>query len=405
MEYEEVKCRACGAIMSVSTEARRIKCEYCGTEYVFSEPKPKYDPVKYVDYGGKGVIFKAYIPQNWNCKITDDNSVSMLAPVCKGLQLSSQNGAHLLFYPEAYYKNYAPGQNATAPGVFEKVHDYMVDGWSLICWRKLVEPTQYAYERLVKIYGNIGNLQITPENDNALNQALQGFYNEASRKLEGTVTANAYKFRVSFSVGGRMYNGCFATILAALNKSDTSVKNSSGGGFADLFKGGLGMFGGVMGGAKVKSDWGRAFDIVIAAPSAENFDCDNLLHGFIQTLEYGPVYYALQDEEMRAANQAQIYGAMTRQQNAIRASQQISRTLSETSDIVNSGLQEHSARMDRMGERYSEAIRGVNVYTDGDRRYEADVGYDHIYRSGDKFIGSKDGSLQLGPEWTELERE
>lgn len=100
-----------------------------------------------------------------------------------------------------------------------------------------------------------------------------------------------------------------------------------------------------------------------------------------------------------------MQGAMQRQQNAIRSSQQISRTLSETSDIVNQGLHDHSRQMDRIYDRASDGIRGVNTYTDSaGRGYEADVGYEHIYHHNGTFVGSKDGSLQLGPEWEELER-
>lgn len=37
--------------------------------------------------------------------------------------------------------------------------------------------------------------------------------------------------------------------------------------------------------------------------------------------------------------------------------------------------------------------------------YQADVAYEHIYRNGDTFVGSKDGSLELGPQWEELKKE
>ena len=34
MEYQEVKCRNCGSPMHVAEDAERIRCPYCGTEYV-----------------------------------------------------------------------------------------------------------------------------------------------------------------------------------------------------------------------------------------------------------------------------------------------------------------------------------------------------------------------------------
>lgn len=54
---------------------------------------------------------------------------------------------------------------------------------------------------------------------------------------------------------------------------------------------------------------------------------------------------------------------------------------------------------------YSEAVRGVNTYTDyAGRSYEADVSYDHIYRYNDTFVGSMNGGLELGSEWEELKK-
>lgn len=34
--------------------------------------------------------------------------------------------------------------------------------------------------------------------------------------------------------------------------------------------------------------------------------------------------------------------------------------------------------------------------------YQADVKYEHIYKNGNTFVASTDGSLQLGPDWEEL---
>lgn len=61
--------------------------------------------------------------------------------------------------------------------------------------------------------------------------------------------------------------------------------------------------------------------------------------------------------------------------------------------------------MDRMDRKYSEAVRGVNTYTDASgREFQANVGYDHVYQRGSTFVGSKDGGVDLGPDWQELKR-
>lgn len=96
---------------------------------------------------------------------------------------------------------------------------------------------------------------------------------------------------------------------------------------------------------------------------------------------------------------------MSRQQNAIRASQNISRTLSETSNIVNDATWSHSQQMNNIIDHSSDGIRGVENYHDSyGNAYQADVKYDHIYKKGDTYVGSTNGSLQLGPDWEELKK-
>ena len=89
---------------------------------------------------------------------------------------------------------------------------------------------------------------------------------------------------------------------------------------------------------------------------------------------------------------------MQRQQNQIRAQQRLHQTLSETTDIINEGYANRSATFDRMSRKSSETIRGVNTYeTTYGNTIESSVRYDNVYQNGTTFIGSKDGSLKLGP--------
>ena len=86
-------------------------------------------------------------------------------------------------------------------------------------------------------------------------------------------------------------------------------------------------------------------------PHNDTAKYEAVLDRFIEEIEYGPLYYALQDAELQNAQRVQIQGAMQRQQTAIRSSQRISQTLSETSDIINQGNWERSQRMDRIWEK------------------------------------------------------
>ena len=44
MEYQEVKCRNCGSPMHVAEDAERIRCPYCGTEYVLKSQCNEKNP-------------------------------------------------------------------------------------------------------------------------------------------------------------------------------------------------------------------------------------------------------------------------------------------------------------------------------------------------------------------------
>ena len=154
-------------------------------------------------------------------------------------------------------------------------------------------------------------------------------------------------------------------------------------------------------------DWGRAFDALILCNTSSSAvsSCEAVFDRFLLDLKYGPLYFALQDEELQRTQQVQLQGAMARQQSAIRSSQNLSRTLSETSDIVGQACQAHSRQMDRIYDHSSDGIRGVEYYQDSyGNTYQADVKYDHIYQNRDTFVASTDGSLQLGPDWEELKK-
>ena len=400
MEYTEVKCRNCGHSLKVPYGALRIRCEYCDTEYILSSDRKKDESseIQLIDYAGRGPLFRTYLPTGWSCRVTDDNSsVSSLAPVCKALQLRSPEGARLIFLPFAYYKDHTPG--AALPGRGSR--DYQLDPFSLVCYRRMVPLSQYVTERICAIC-NVPQIQMRPGSGELLQKKALLFQQEASQKLEKNVLTESGKFQFRFLQNNMVYDGYFATILAKAPKESAGSSPD----VMNLLKRGMAFMGAMYGiGGTGSFDWGRSFDLLLVYPHTEKDSYEAIFDKFLAELRYAPLYFALQEEELRNARQVQIQGALQRQQNAIRSSQQISRTMSETSDIVNQGLQEHSRQMDRIYDRSSDGIRGVNTYTDSTGRgYEADVSYEHIYRHNDTFVGSKDGSLQLGPEWEELER-
>ena len=97
MSYKQIRCPNCNHLIQVEEDAVHIRCKWCGKEYQLKQ-KTSPSEVQTINYQGRGTVFKIYVPQGWSYGIFDDNeSISSLAPVCKGLQLISQNGAQLVF--------------------------------------------------------------------------------------------------------------------------------------------------------------------------------------------------------------------------------------------------------------------------------------------------------------------
>ena len=421
MEYAEIKCRNCGSPMKVIGSATHIKCEWCGSEYILSDRGKRQAEVQTINYAGRGPLFQTYVPRNWNFDIFDDTeSISSLAPVCKGIQLRSPDLAQLVFYPFAYYKDAAPKPSLFSFGIpNQSSGDYQLDPMSLVCNCRWMELPQYAYRRIYSISNQlihkpISELEICSLSIDQIQQKALHFQQMSTEKLKNPCFVMPGKFRFSFSSHGQLYKGYFATILSHVQSNDPANQNVSGqaswasGGFQTLLKKGMSTLGSMYGiGGLEAFDWGRSFDLMILYPAvpSDTTSYESVFDRFLKELKYGSVYFSLQDEELRNAQQVQIQGAMMRQQNAIRASQNLSRTLSETSDIVNQACQQHSQQMDRIYDRSTQGIRGVDTYWDSSgRSYEADVKYDHIYKNGNTFVASSDGSLHLGPDWEELKR-
>lgn len=404
MNFVEVKCRNCGGNMKIPENSSRVVCEFCLTEYVLTPDKNETPEVRGIDYAGNGPLFKAYIPNGWNYRIIDDNSFSLLAPICKGLQLFEQNGAMLVFLPFAYYKELGKKSPSfiPLPGLGASARDYDFDGFSLVRYRHLAPAEQYARERIAAMCG-ADNIELKALEFDTLQNKAADFSQQASQKLGAPVTLDGGKFGFSFSSNGKEYGGYFSTVIA---RADRTQQNQPGD-ITDIFKKGLNFMGSLYGiGGTATFDWGRAFDIMLTFPRGSDNEnsYEQIFDRFTAEIDYAPLYYAMQDQELRNTQQVQINGAMQRQQTAINASQNISRTLSQTSDIVNQACADHSRQMDRIYDNSSDGIRGVNTYTDSaGNTYKADVSYDHIYKGiNNTFVASKNGGLELGPQWEEL---
>lgn len=398
----QIRCPNCNTPIKVEEGAVHIRCLGCGKEYQLKQPE-----VKMIDYANRGSIFQAYVPQGWSYGIFDDNdSISSLASVCKGLQLVSQSGAQMVFYPFAFYKDVDPkpvfnfGFN-----VHSANREYQFDPITFTNYSKFMDLPQYAIRRITSICTQLFNssplnMQLQPI-DFADAEKMTMYFKQASEeKMKKPCIAFPGKFSFSFHLNGQQYNGFFSSVLSHTQNTSQNAN------WQDVLRKGVSFMGAMYGiGGMGSFDWGRYYDLMLVYPNNIDSDYETIFDNFLKNFDYGPVYFALQNEEMQRVQQIQLQGAMSRQQNAIRASQNISATLSQTSDIVNSAVQSHSVQMNHIVDHSTDGIRGVEYYHDtSGQTYQADVKYDHIYKKGSTFVGSSDGSLELGPEWEELKK-
>lgn len=398
----QIRCPNCNTPIQVEEGAVHIHCPRCGKEYQLKQSK-----VRMIDYANRGPIFQAYVPQGWSYGIFDDNdSISSLAGVCKGLQLVSQSGAQMVFYPFAFYKDADPkptfnfGFNACSAN-----REYQFDPITYTNYSKFMDLPQYAIRRITSICTQLFrsspvNIKLQPM-DFVDGEKMTMYFKQASEeRMKKPCIAFPGKFNFSFHSNGQQYNGFFSSVLSHTQNTSQNAN------WQDVLRKGVSFMGAMYGiGGMGSFDWGRYYDLMLVYPNNIGSDYETIFDNFLKNFDYGPVYFALQNEEIQRVQQIQLQGAMSRQQNAIRASQNISATLSQTSDIVNSAVQSHSRQMNHIIDHSTDGIRGVEYYHDtSGQTYQADVKYDHIYKKGSTFVGSSDGSLELGPEWEELKK-
>ena len=100
-----------------------------------------------------------------------------------------------------------------------------------------------------------------------------------------------------------------------------------------------------------------------------------------------------------------------RQQQAIfNQMQQIRRTQNEISDMIHEGYQRRSAAMDRVFDKYSESIRGVDTYRDpvSDREVQLPNGMRNAWTNGREYIVSDEAgynpNIGSNQNWQQMER-
>ncbi|GEM_PF-496309 len=447
-----IKCPYCGTEYVLTTKdgenAGIRQIDYRGRGALFTSFVPQGWTARVIDDG--------------------NNSASMLALMPLGLQLDAPDGgARMAFYPYSYYKDFKPGglkkNNMLDASLVRWRHavpaeDYVAervrelyggeienvrvqpleDGSGVIAQRAkgFESEAAQALKRPVGMTGGLYAFSFTrggtvyagffaaalamtsaPDEAAAERERAEAAAKEAAKREKAERAAKERSQGKGFF--SRMMN--YRGVLGGPSLSDMLGGNFSGGGFdsaaakdmlgnigrglGDIGSTVLGMATGGMGGALVRYDWGRAFDFALVAAGENAGLYAPVFMQFAASLRYEPLYFELQEEERRSVEQVQLRGMQQRTQNAINASQRVSQTLSGTQDIIMDAWENRSASFDRMQQGYSDAVRGVERYTDSTGRvYEADVKYDHIYKNGDKYAGTVFGGADPGADWEELKK-
>ncbi len=438
MELFTLKCKQCGSPIKYVSGTDHLKCSFCGTEYLLDRgDNPQNNGISSIDYQGRGVLYTAKCPQGWNYRIFDSNcNFSRLAPISKGIQFDSGNNASLILNPFAYYRNFS-SRGILGSGIKLR-RNYQFDMMTFTRFRHLPPLEQYAQEILLESFpaGKITELKPIKDLDTVLQARSLNFANEATKKLGGKIETIYGKFLVHFTLGQNKMAALFATVIAlkeGLNDPEEEPQETKQPERKDPtpkkgLKGFLefGMNGGLIG-AKLRnngtdtpafdmsslkkavatagSNWGREFDVLLVTNEDLIEGCNPLFNDFVATVQYGPLYYALGDQELQNAQQIMLDGQRQRQQNAFAAAQKLQQTQSETSNLINQGYANRSARMDATRQKYSEGLRGVNTYeTSSGRTIEADVKFERVYENNGSYAGTTDTTIRPDSGWVELKK-
>lgn len=423
MNNQTPQCPDCQAPMRYVQGMRDVVCDNCHSSWHI----PGNDDLQTIN-SQFGPLYYTWIPDGWSCNAVPDNTwASNQEPTTYDLQLSSPDGTNIYFFPRAYFRASKSATYGINPKTLDNSHIYL-------------PMDQYIPLRLQETFGQIQNLQMARMDDSILNEMSRQFQMNAAQHISNPITEQGI-FEFAFLSQGMPCHGFIASILASEpDKAQAAVEQPSAapiqpGETQEKFDLSFCLRGGILGakrrGEKIPSIktspifdknssifeagkkltsafrdplWGRCMDVILLTPS-DQFDlyypifCD-----FMLNVQYGPGYTASQQAEMQNVQQIQFNGAMQRQQMQMQASQNISRSIAQRNDIIMSGWENRSAAQSRMMNNYSEAIRGVNSYTNTyGEKVEASVRYDHVYQNGNQYVAS-DVNLEPGPGWTELKK-
>ncbi len=142
--------------------------------------------------------------------------------------------------------------------------------------------------------------------------------------------------------------------------------------------------------------WMAEVPRLLQAPEAEFAGLEPVLQGVAETCRVNPAWQAGQEARVRSF-------VTTSQADRHRRLGEISRTLSETSDLVSQGYWERQAHTDHLGHDWSNAILGYeDRVTDAGRVFNIPSGYERVFRDPQGNLLGSGWLVDPDPTWQEL---
>ena len=407
MKVQTIKCPNCQAPLKYKEGMASIKCDYCGNSIILHEEEGERT-IQKLDYQGRGAVFTCFVPKDWSVAVEEFGSEeSRFAPLVLSVILNSRkNDKSIIFIPFSYHVNSKPlFPNPYAPKTGVHYSNFDVNSlnnyrpWTNLDtlveerFKELLPPSYKIKRKKVKFF------------DDLLIKSCNSFKDQSDVLIKQNLIPIYGGYELEIDHNGEKTKGFYVVAALAPELKEEAPKVEKTG-FMGMLNKGINVLKEQM----TVRYWMRCYDCLFT-----NIEDKDMAHLFIENIQFTPLYFKLGQETMMQAQQminrtnqniqnTQMRMYQDRQAANDRMFNTIQNTQNEISDIQHSMYQNTSDTMDRVNAGWSEAIREVNSYDTLDgNRVEADLSYDHVYQSGDDYLGVSGGSIDSS-DWTELDK-
>ena len=432
MEERVATCPNCGNSFQAPAGLTECFCAFCGTKFRIADPvqpqqpEPQYVQAVFTDSRTGITAGSAMVPKGYRltaayeqCRIDEITPFGTTATAVSPdgmLSVGSRYGEH--WYHFLLNGPLQLGSNRKQ-------------------WKKYMEPAEY----LESLADRIAGVKVTPASGGPLQTVYSQNVQAESAKLVSRFEENAHIFLPNIQCELKIQNllcesqalishyvkdGIEWTILTGadlfgLEYYDSSAMGALNRGMTDVLRfqafrkkeQGTAAFGHAKEAGKPVDviDWGAKRLYFAAGPRTQEAEVIRNFRTYAATWTQDAalnqrleqVHMEVHRQEQASLQNAVNYAMQSQAVNA-RRQQQISQTLSETSNIITEGYNSRTASQDRISENWSQAIRGVDTYvtTDG-RTVEHSVVSDHVYQAPNGNTIGVSGQLDEVPvDWTEI---